>query len=68
MVFFFEKLENKGEDLISICSNDVNGCFDFFKSFFISLCAQNIFILKTRTDSIKNLKLYKKKNQSSDKS
>ena len=31
MVFFFKKLENKGKDLISICSYvDVNGYFDFF--------------------------------------
>ena len=35
MTFYFKKLENKRKDLISICSNvDVNGCFDFFKSFY----------------------------------
>ena len=59
-VFFFKKLENKGKGIISICSNfDVDDCFDF--SFFISLCPQNVFLLKITTDSIKNLKLYKKK-------
>ena len=62
MLFFFKKLENKSKDLISICSNvDVSGCFDFFLSCFISLFTQNVFVLKTRTDSIKNLKLYKKR-------
>ena len=55
MVFFFKKLKNKGKDLICICSNvDVNGCFDFFYLFFNSLCTQNVFVLLTRTDSIKN--------------
>ena len=62
MVFFFKKLENKGKDLISICSNvDVNGCFDFFYLFFNRFCTQNVFVLLTKTDSIKNLKLYKKR-------
>ena len=62
MLFFFKKLKNKGKDLISICSNvDVNGCFDFFLPCFISLFTQNVFVLKTRTGSMKNLKLYKKR-------
>ena len=34
MLFYFKKLENKGKDLISICSNvDVNDCFDFLYQF-----------------------------------
>ena len=46
--------------LISICSNvDVSGCFDFF-IFFISYCIQNVFVLKTRTGSIKNLNCRKR--------
>ena len=34
-----------------------------FLSFYISLCSQNVFMLKITTDSIKNLNLYKKKKE-----